>query len=189
MPDWALATTPPNSEHLASADLTRLGYPHWLFRRRVSRAWRGRVSDNLLPAFPRYVFVPHDQCWRILNDAWRLMGIVCFGESVARVRERDVELLVERCGGSDVLPADAVPELFAHGSRVHVGGTGIISGHDAIYDRVVDGGRLRVFCDMLGRMVPIDVDERDVCEIQSNKQRRKKRRRRPGRRNRSLVNG
>jgi len=185
MSDWALATTPPNAEHLVSADLARLNYSHLFFKRRTTRVWHGRIVLSMPPAFPRYVMVPLEQCWDILRDVWRVMGIVCFGETVARVRGREVEALVERCGGGDVLPPDVVPEPYARGERVHVGGTGLISGHDATYDSVTEEGKLRLVFDMMGRMVPIDVDERDVFSIAKKAKRR--RRRRPNRRHRKAA--
>lgn len=179
--DWALATTPPNAEHLVSADLLRLGYDHKLFKRRSTRVWHGRVVIGMPPAFPRYIMVPLEQCWEILRDVWRVMGIVCFGEEVARVRSGVVQQLVERCGGSDVLPQEVVPEPYAYGERVHVGGTGLISGHDATYESLTEDGKLRLVFDMMGRMVPIDVDERDVFSV-LKKQKRKRGRRRNHRR-------
>ena len=179
MSDWALATTPPNAEHLVSADLRDCGYPHWLFKRKTTRVWHGRVVVGMPAAFPRYVMVPLELCWEILRDIWRVMGIVCFGDVVAKVSEREVDKLVERCGGGDVLPPEIIPEPYVHGERVHVGGTGLISGHDANYDSVTEDGKLRLSFDMMGRMVLIDVDERDVFSVAKKT---KKRRRRNGRR-------
>jgi transcription antitermination factor NusG len=108
-----------------------------------------------------------------------VLGIVCFGDDVARVREREVSALVDRCGGGDVLPAELVREPFKYGERVHVGGTGLIAGHDAVYDSVTEDGKLRLSFDMMGRLVPIDVDKRDVFSIA--KKPKKRRRRRSGR--------
>ena len=118
--------------------------------------------------------VPIDRCWDIARDAWRVMGIVCFGEQIARVRGREIEQLVQRCGGGDVLPAELVPEPFVVGERVHIGGTGLIAGHDAIYERVTEDGKLRLSFDMMGRMVLIDVDKRDVFSIAKAIKRRKR---------------
>jgi transcription antitermination factor NusG len=185
MTDWALATTPPNAEHLVSADLRDRGYPHWLFKRRSTRVWHGRIVLSMPAAFPRYVMIPIELCWEIMRDVWRVLGIVCFGENVARVREREVQQLVERCGGGDVLPAEVVPEPFLHGERVHVGGTGLIAGHDAVYNSVTEDGKLRLSFDFLGRLVPIDVDKRDVFSI--SKKTKRRRRHRPGRRHRKAA--
>jgi transcription antitermination factor NusG len=172
--DWALATTPPNAEHLVSADLLRLGYEHKLFKRRSTRVWHGRVVLSMPPAFPRYIMVRIEQCWEILRDVWRVMGIVCFGEKIACVRGREVDQLVARCGGGDVLPADIVPEPFVRGERVHVGGTGLIAGHDAAYQSITEDGKLRLSFDMMGRLVLIDVDKRDVFSIAKKLKRRRR---------------
>jgi transcription antitermination factor NusG len=177
MPDWALATTPPNAERLVSIDLARWGYSHWIFQRSTTRAYRGRVVENLRPAFPRYVLVPFEQCWNVLHDVWRVLGIVCFGEEVARVRERDVDKLIKRCARGNVLPSEPVLLPFAQGERVHVGGVGLISGHDAIFQNVVDDGRVRVLFNMMGALTPIDVDQRDVFSIVRKQKRRRGRRR------------
>lgn len=191
MTDWALATTPPNAEHLVSADLNRLGYDHWLFKRRSTRVWHGRIVLSMPAAFPRYVLVRLEQCWEILQEVWRVLGIVCFGETVAKVPGREVDQLVARCGGGSVLPAEVVPEPYVQGERVHVGGTGLISGHDATYERVTEDGKLRLSFDMMGRLVPIDVDQRDVFTI-AKKMKKRRRRHRPDRRHRKalgVING
>jgi hypothetical protein len=59
---------------------------------------------------------------------------------------------------------------------VHVGGTGLISGHDAIFESVTEDGKLRLSFDMMGRMVPIDVDKRDVFSITKKPKRKRGRR-------------
>src|SRR6266511_2829105 len=61
---------------------------------------------------------------------------------------------------------------------------GLISGHDALYDSVTEDGKLRLVFDMMGRMVPIDVDKRDVFSVV--KKSRRRRRRRPNRRHRKV---
>jgi pyruvate ferredoxin oxidoreductase gamma subunit len=54
----------------------------------------------------------------------------------------------------------------------------------ALYDSVTEDGKLRLVFDMMGRMVPIDVDKRDVFSIA--KKRKRGRRRRPDRRHRKV---
>ena len=67
MPDWALATTPPNAEYVVSADLHRFGYTHWMFKRGVTRAYQGKIVSSFRPAFPRYIMVPFEQCWSVMQ--------------------------------------------------------------------------------------------------------------------------
>jgi hypothetical protein len=54
---------------------------------------------------------------------------------------------------------------------------GLISGHDALYDIVTEDGKLRLVFDMMGRMVPIDVDKRDVFSVVKKPRKRGRRRR------------
>ena len=61
---------------------------------------------------------------------------------------------------------------------MYVGGYGLISGHYATYDSLTEVGKIRVLFDMMGRMVHIDVDQRDVSGSKQVDARRRKRRRR-----------
>lgn len=68
-------------------------------------------------------------------------------------------------------------EPYIRGERVHVGGTGLISGHDATYDSMTEDGKLRLSFDMMGRLVPIDVDQRDVFSVVKKRKRGRRMRR------------
>jgi transcription antitermination factor NusG len=186
--DWTLAVTAVNAERLVSDDLARLSYDHIMFKRRASAVHRGRVVERILPAFPRYIFVPTKQCWDVLRDASKVLGLVMFGGEIGVVPGRVVDELLARCGGTDVLPPEAIPEPFQRGDRVIVSGYGPASGHQAVYQGLADGGRLRLEFDWFGRYVPVDVDIRDVSSLSSvpsPKRRRKRRRSRKG----SRLNG
>jgi hypothetical protein len=52
---------------------------------------------------------------------------------------------------------------------------GLASGHDALYESTVGEGKLRLLFDFMGRMVPIDVDQRDVFGIATVRKRKRKR--------------
>lgn len=178
MPDWTLAVTPPNAEHLVTEDLRRLSFSHIYFKRRASAVYRGRVIERILPAFPRYIFVHTSACWDVLRDAGRVMGLVMFGGEIGVVPGHVLDHLVARCGGTDFLPAEEIPEPFQRGDRVMVTGYGPASGHQAVYQGVGDDGRLRLEFDWMGRFVPIDVDSRDVSVLSSPPTPSKKRKRR-----------
>ena len=83
---WAMVVTAPNSEHIVSRELRdRHGIPHHYFKRMTTRVHRGRVIDKLLPAFPRYIFVPPEHGYQLkyenssrdrccaLADRWNVM--------------------------------------------------------------------------------------------------------------------
>jgi len=185
MPDWALAITGPNAEHLLAADLKRFYYPFLLFKRRSSIVHRGKIVERLLPAFPRYVFVKRRHAFDILHGFSRALDLVRFDDTPDRVPVRTVEELIERCDGGDVFPAEIIPEPFAVGDRVYVGGYGPMAGHEGIYKSRSDNGKQCLYFDWAGRLVPIDVDQNDVSSVSVLK--RRKRRRRPGRRRRQAA--
>jgi transcription antitermination factor NusG len=141
----------------------------------VTRARRGELREVLRPAFPRYVMVPFGLCWQVLRDVWRVLGIVHFGEEVACIRAREIDCLIERCGGGNVLPPEPIIEPYARGARVCVGGTGLLSGHEAVFHGVTEDGRLRVLFNMMGQTVPIDVDGRDVFVSKRGRKRGRRR--------------
>src|SRR5262245_28330566 len=124
MVDWSLAVTAPNAEHIVCDDLRRLSYEHIFFKRRSTMVNRGRLINCYLPAFPRYIFVVAEQCWDVLRDVGKILGLVTFGERIGIVPERVVDQLVRRCDGGDVLPLEPVVEPFRRGDRVMVGGYG-----------------------------------------------------------------
>ena len=107
--------------------------------------------------------------------------LVAFGEhELAVVPQREIDRLRKLGNGSDILPPPVKPEPFKTGTRVHVGGYGPLAGHDAVYQEIATEGKVRLIFDWMGRLVPIDVDQRDVraeTRIENEKKRRTKRRR------------
>jgi transcription antitermination factor NusG len=183
VPDWSLAVTAPNAERIVSVDLARLSYDHIWFKRRCSAVVRGRVVEQVRPAFPRYVFVRAEQSWAVLRDVGKVLGLVSFGEHVAILSQPIIDQLRNRCEGSDIFPDEPIPEPFTRGDRVIITGYGPVSGHQAIYEQITEHGKLRLSFDWFGRLVPIDVDSRDVSGIVSApKLGKRKRRSRKGRR-------
>ena len=178
MADWSLAVTAPNAERIVSSDLSRLSYDHIWFKRRCSAVVRGRIIEQIRPAFPRYVFIQSHQSWDILRDVVKVLGIVAFGEQLALIHQPVIDQLIVRCDGSDVFPPEEIPEPFHRGDRVFIGGYGPVAGHEAIYEQIADHGKLRLSFDWFGRLVPIDVDQRDVSVLVSAPKPPKRRRKR-----------
>jgi transcription antitermination factor NusG len=182
MPDWSLAITAVNSERLVADELRRRGHPCLWFKRRVQTARRGQLVERILPAFPRYVFIYSDQCWDVLHHVGRVVGLVVVGDEIGRVSGEVVDQLVDRCGGGDVLPPEAIPEPFSKGAKVIVGGFGPAAGLSGTYDALAESGKLRVMFDFMGRIVPIDIDARDVSGVLAESVKPKRKRKRRGRR-------
>ena len=121
--DWAVATTAPNSEHLAAEHLRRRGVVSYTPRYCNQRILRGRYVETPRPLFPGYLFVEAEhvstdvrgitgtigRLSRSIVDFWRAQecdtGFVKlpnpFEVGVAvRVRRRHHEL-VGKCDGMD----------------------------------------------------------------------------------------
>jgi hypothetical protein len=116
----------------------------------------------------RYIFIPFEFAIFVLHRVWHIIELVRFGEEIERVSDRVIQAFLVRCGGTDVLPPELVPAPYQRGQRVHVTGTSVASGHSALFESVVGDGKLRLLFDMMGRYIPIDVDERDVSELPGN---------------------
>jgi len=72
------------------------------------------------------------------------------------------------------------------GDIVYVSGYGPMSGREAVYDGRSDNGRLRLMFDLFGRVVPIDIDQRDVSASTELRKRGRRRRHHRSRRRRKL---
>jgi transcription antitermination factor NusG len=187
---WSLAVTVPNAEGAVSALLADRAVDHHVFRIRRSIIRRGRIADVLVPAFPRYVFIPHDKCSAVLNEVTGVTGLVRFGENFPEeVSDEVVDGLLSRCDPGDVLTID-VPDStrFRRGDWVDVIGVGSAAGHHGLYQYALPLGRACVWFDWMGQMVPVDVDERDLCEREGVKQTnaKKKKKRKNHHRSRKL---
>jgi hypothetical protein len=60
---------------------------HRVFWINRTRAIKGRIVNRLIPALPRYIVAPVNECWDVLQACTRLIGVICFGHEVARVAE------------------------------------------------------------------------------------------------------
>jgi hypothetical protein len=179
---WALATTAPNCERRVSNRLTRLDYPHLLFKLWKSRVWKGRVHEYLVPAFPSYVFVTAKHCWEITRDIYDVLGLVEEGQLIPN---GVVEGLIDCCGGGDILPVVKSPERFRTGDKVVIGGFGPAAGHVGIYQYTLADERVCVLFDWLGQWVPVSVREDELSMMPRPApvvRKRSKRRRRAGKR-------
>jgi transcription antitermination factor NusG len=157
----------PNAEGAVSALLSARAIEHHVFRIKRNVIKRGRVVDVLPPAFPRYIFIQNQDCSRVRNEITDVVGLVRFGDNFPEEMTEDVvDGLRARCyQDSDILTVD-VPDStrFKLGDWVDVIGVGSAFGHHGLYQYALPLGRACVWFDWMGQMVPVDVDERDLCE-------------------------
>jgi transcription antitermination factor NusG len=162
--EWAVVTTAPNTERIVSDALRhRHNMPHHMFKRPVMKAWRGRVIERLVPAFPRYIFIPEPFVWRTLYLVPQITSILASPNGIPwLVRHEEIESLRLRCIDDDTFPAIKVPDPFKRGDIIIVTGHHPFNGHRGEYQNMLTDQTALFLFDWLGRKVPISVDVSDV---------------------------
>ena len=159
--NWALATIVPNCEHRVGAELRRRNLPHHIFRIKQRVVARGRVVDRLVPAFPRYVFVPAQECWETVRKVADFTGLV------SASCDQVVSDLTARAPNG-VLPS--TPRLSV-GDRVRVAMLGSVG----IFQRFVGMDKACVLLPWFNRMVETVVYEKDLEKVARTHRSRRRR--------------
>jgi len=199
---WSLALAAPNAEGSISVALSQRCIPHHIFRIKKKAVRRGRVVELLVPAFPRYVFVPYEQCGTIASDPEHggvtgITGLVRFGayeQGPEQVTDAIVTELVSRCpDGNDVLPTptdsnDPTAIDLKFGDRVRVmGDQNLVFGSIGVYRERVSPGKASILLPWFNGMVQTVVDEADLEKIPQKIERKRYRRGRRGRARREVM--
>jgi transcriptional antiterminator RfaH len=154
---WKLAVSAPGAETQVAARLARQQLPFHIFRHLEVRVRRGRKQERLVPSFPRYVFA-----WCPLGSARREVretyGIVAMVQGT--VPQPIMDDLLARADRQSIIDFPRPPraERFLPGERVRVAG-GPYQGFEAIWHARTGEARCRVLLGMMGRQVPIDMDD------------------------------
>jgi transcription antitermination factor NusG len=115
--DWTLVTVAPNTDRKVKAALEQHAFQHHMFRHRETIMRYGRRMPVLKYTFPRYCFVPLEDCWNVTARIDHVWGPIRFGETVAPCLPPGlVESLVASCTGEDILPAIAKAAGFIPGT-------------------------------------------------------------------------
>jgi len=137
--------------------LKRAQLPFHIFRHHEARVSRGRKIVRLVPTFPRYVFAwcPLGSARREVADTY---GIVAMVQGV--VPQPIMDELLRRADRESIInfPKPEREERFLPGERVRVAG-GPYQGFEAIWHARTGDQRCRVLLGMMGRQVPIDMDD------------------------------
>jgi transcription antitermination factor NusG len=177
---WALATTWPNGERRVCDELAKREVAFHAFKRKILVAHRGCLLEKLVPAFPRYVFVPFSICWDVVRQIVGVVSLVSFDNKPALVRSSIVEDLKAR-SINDVLIEDEVRST----SKFNYGDEVVLINLTSTFTQVgkyhhSDGtGRAVVILEWMGRSIFVNVDECDLAlKVKSFKQKRRNRQRR-----------
>lgn len=187
MSDWALATTYPNTEFRVASALHDRGLPFHFFTRRLLTAHRGTLRERLVPAFPRYIFVPFAACWELLRDISDIVSIVMFEKGkAASVRQPVIEKLVSLCVDG-VLAEPATAARFNAGDEITVTGIDGMLSQKGRFHHDCGDGRSVVLLDWMGREVFVSVNDADLSKPKLTENKRKRRRRKRNKRNQSPI--
>jgi transcription antitermination factor NusG len=174
---WALATVRANTENSVARALTKRGLPFHIFKYQAKIIRLRKVVTVLRPLFPRYVFVPFDRAWQACRID-NVLGLVCFGESVAAISHVHVENLA-KSGTNDVIPikdaTEAARPKYRAGDRI-IAIVGLFVGHQGIVQRPLSNGRVRCQFDYMGKRVISDMPPLELCLLQRRVAKKRKRR-------------
>jgi len=149
--------TKPNCENIAVANLKRQGYDCYFPR--FAQDVPGKAT-LIRPLFPRYVFVVIADRWYSIRGT-RGVSYPLLGENgPAIIPDRIIANIRSRENGKGLIELTKdKPERFSSGEKVKAT-EGPLTGIDMIYQGMAPHDRVRVLADMLGRQVPIVIEEK-----------------------------
>lgn len=156
---WAVAMTKSSSEHLAQHHLGRQGFTTFLpkFITNVGKDLKIKVL------FPRYIFVWIELQWSVINSTRGVTRLIMNESKPAVVPTRIIESLMKRQNSKGLITLSEQPK-FALGEKVRVVNN-TMEGYIAVYDGMRPNERARVLLELLGQVVPVELDERDLAPV------------------------
>lgn len=160
---WVVCRTEPRRELWASENVKRQGYTYYLpYYNRVDKG----VTEKAL-LFPGYLFVQikKDKQWSPLTNTYGMLDIVKHGREPAWLEDKVVQALQsQERGGVVVLPEQLDMSRFTKGQKVKLR-SGPFLGYIGIYEGSTRTDRERVLLNLLGRETLIEVDTRQIEDV------------------------
>lgn len=155
---WSVVMTKPNCENLAVANLERQGYDTYFPR--FAKIVPGKPL-MIRPLFPRYLFVFILERWYSIRGTRGVSSILTGDSGPAIIASEIVDAIrnKEDEKGLIVLNKAVVQERFTKGEKVKAT-DGPFAGIDLIYEDMAPHERVKVLANMLGRQVPILIEEK-----------------------------
>lgn len=145
---WAVVMTKPRREQLALLNLQRQGFVCYLPCMREAK--------NVVPVFPRYLFVFIMEQWQAILHTFGISNVLRNGEQPAALGADFIESLKMR-ERNGLIVFDKKPK-WRQGARVRVQ-YGHLAGRTGIYVSMGPRQRVIVLLDALGR---VDVEEQNI---------------------------
>ena len=155
---WVCVMTKPNSEAIAEENLLQQGYGCYYPRFKV--LGKGNIVHKR-PLFPRYVFASIDKVWYSIRGTRGVSHLLMSDNGPAIIPASTIEAIRSKEDGEGfiVLSKKISPERFSKGDPV-TATEGPLTGIDLIYDGMSTHDRVKVLADLLGRQVPIMIEDR-----------------------------
>lgn len=158
---WTVGVAKPNCENIAEENLLQQGYGCYFPRYKTLH--KNKVV-LIRPLFPRYIFIHIDKLWYSIRGTRGISYLLMDDTGPAKVPEAVITSIKakEDRDGFIILGDNSKPERFAKGQTVHTS-DGPLSGLDLIYDGMAGCDRVRVLTSLLGRFVPVLLDEKALA--------------------------
>jgi transcriptional antiterminator RfaH len=157
IPQWYLIHTKPLAESTAQTNLERQGYKTYLPRLVQLVRRQRRWTENIVPLFPRYLFLHLDaglQSLRPVHSTIGVCNLVRFGVRCAVVSEEVIRQLRARADPLSGLHRLKMAARFARGTRVRIT-AGPFCGINGIFERADGDERVTILLNLLGHEMPV----------------------------------
>ena len=150
--------TKPNCEAIAEENLLQQGYG--CYYPKIRALQKGKIVVKR-PLFPRYVFAFVDKLWYSIRGTRGVSYLLMNDAGPATIPDSVIDELKARedTNGFIVLSKEKLPERFQKGAQVRTT-EGPLTGLDLIYDGMRDNERVTVLTMLLGRQVPVVMQEK-----------------------------
>lgn len=148
---WYLIYSKPRAEELAAVNLERQGYHCYLPRFETTKRTRGKLTRQIDPMFPRYLFISLDTSsddWSPIRSTLGVARMVSFGAMPTPVSDQLVQTLMERENEAGLLTPPR--RDFKEGDRVRIF-EGPFKDYEAIFLASNSNERVLVLLDILGK--------------------------------------
>lgn len=160
---WYVVQTQPRKEDWAVANLQNQDFRTFFPRLRKSRKHARKIDTVLVPMFPSYLFVQlksNHQRWRSVNGTRGVVRLLSFGDQPQPVPIEVIDGLISSADDKGVFMSGCHYK-FQVGDKVRLM-VGPFAEQFGCIDRLNGRDRVRVFLELMGRLVPVLASVNDV---------------------------
>ncbi len=162
MKRWYVIYTKASKEAVAEVNLKNQGYEAYCPRYKKERRHARKVDTVLAPLFSRYLFVRLDietERWFAIHSTIGVSHVLCEGSLPLLVPDRIIDSIREREDANGLLQLESVPFEKNQLLRVRNGPFDEMTG---LFSEQIDGNRVVLLLDLLGRKVKVQVGMQSV---------------------------